>query len=159
MLNMSFDLDGPSEELRRAIRYATDRGVICVGSAGNDGAEAVVYPAGLKRVIGVASTTLDDTLASFSNYGDSVDLAAPGVDLLTGYPGERYASASGTSFSAGLVSGAAALLAGQRPSLDQEGASAAFASSVFVSRQLGGGRIDIRAALSALVRDSGPGRR
>ena len=154
VVNMSFDLDSASPEVRRAVKYASDRGVICVGAAGNDGSDAPVYPAALGRVLGVAATTLDDALAPFSNYGASVDLAAPGVDLLTAFPDERYATASGTSFSAALVSGAVAVLAGERPDLDYTTAAAAVAHSVFVSRQLGGGRLDLPAALDALDGDS-----
>jgi subtilisin family serine protease len=155
VLNMSFELDRPSAEVRRAIRYATAQGVVCVGSAGNEGSDALVLPAELPEVIGVASTTLDDTLAPFSNYGYRVDLAAPGVDLLTAFPGNRYASASGTSFSAALVSGGVAVLAGKEPGLDHDDAARAVANSVFVSPELGGGRLDLPAALRSL----GGGRR
>lgn len=158
VINMSFDLDGPSEAIRRAVRYAAERGVICVSSAGNDGVEALLYPAGLRRVFGVASTTLEDTRAPFSNYGERlVDVAAPGVDLITPYPGGHYASASGTSFSAGLVSGAVAILAGLKPGLDYGEARVAFDRSVFISPDMGEGRIDILAAVNGL--DLGVGKR
>jgi len=151
VINMSFDLDRPSEAIRRAVEYAAGRGVICVSSVGNEGMEARIYPAGLKRVLGVASTTIEDTRAAFSNYGDRVvSVAAPGVDLITAYPGGHYAAASGTSFSAGLVSGAVAILAGLNPDLDYRKASDAFDFSVFISPELGKGRIDIPAAVSAL---------
>ena len=151
VINMSFDLDRPSEAIRRAVEYAAGRGVICVSSVGNDGMETLIYPAGLKRVLGVASTTIEDTRAPFSNYGDRlVAVAAPGVDLITAYPGGHYAAASGTSFSAGLVSGAVAILAGLNPDLDYRKASDAFNLSVFISPDLGKGRIDIPAAVSAL---------
>ena len=161
VINMSFDLDRPSEAIRRAVEYAAARGVICVSSVGNEGMEARIYPAGLKRVLGVASTTIEDTRAPFSNYGDRVvSVAAPGVDLITAYPGGHYAAASGTSFSAGLVSGAVAILAGLNPDLDYRKASDAFDLSVFISPELGKGRIDIPAAVSALdLRVGGRGRR
>jgi len=151
VINMSFALDRASGAVRSAIQYATNRGVICVGSAGNEGREAIVYPAALRRVIGVASTTLEDTRAPFSNYGERlVEVAAPGEDLITAYPGGHYAAASGTSFSSGLVSGAAAVLAGLKPNLNHREASDAFENSVFISRELGNGRIDIPAAVSGL---------
>lgn len=151
VINMSFDLDRASDAVRRAIQYATNRGVICVGSAGNEGREAVVYPAALRRVIGVASTTLEDARALFSNYGERlVEVAAPGEDLITAYPGGHYAAASGTSFSAGLVSGAAAILAGLKLNLNHKEASDAFENSVFISPELGNGRIDIPAAVRGL---------
>jgi subtilisin family serine protease len=106
----------------------------------------------------VASTTLEDTRAPFSNYGERlVDVAAPGVDLITPYPGGHYAAASGTSFSAGLVSGAVAILAGLKPGLDYGEARDAFDRSVFISPDMGEGRIDILAAVSGL--DLGVGKR
>jgi subtilisin family serine protease len=156
VINMSFDLDSPSEAIRRAVQYAAARGVICVSSAGNDGVETLIYPAGLKRVFGVASTTLEDTRAPFSNYGERlVDVAAPGVELITAFPGGNYAAASGTSFSAGLVSGAVAILAGLKPDLSYGEASDAFDRSVFISPDLGKGRIDIPEAVSALDLNGG----
>ena len=72
------------------------RGSICVAAAGNDGASVLVYPAAFPETIGVASTDLDDFVASFSNYGnDLVKLAAPGVAVITTYPGGGWAAASG----------------------------------------------------------------
>lgn len=158
VINMSFSLDQASGAVRSAIQYATNTGVICVSSAGNEGREAVIYPAALKRVIGVASTTLEDARAPFSNYGERlVEVAAPGESLITAYPGGHYAAASGTSFSAGLVSGAAAILAGLKSTLNYREASDAFENSVFISQELGNGRIDIPAAVRGLDK-SGAGR-
>ena len=112
VINLSFSIDGESDELERAIDYAVRRGSICVAAAGNDGASVLVYPAAIPEAIGVASTDLDDFVAPFSNYGnDLVKLAAPGVALITTYPGGGWAAASGTSFSTPWVSGGIALLA------------------------------------------------
>jgi len=112
VINMSFEIAQISDELVRAINYATRKGVICVASAGNDGERTMVYPAGLSGVIGVASVSQDNEASSFSNYGeDLVTVAAPGEALVTTYFGSSYAAVWGTSFSAGLVSGAVAVLA------------------------------------------------
>jgi hypothetical protein len=111
VINMSFSLSQFSPALLRAVNYAAQRGVICVASVGNNGDDALVYPAALGNAIGVASTTDTDERASFSNYGtDLVRLSAPGEGIITTYPGSTYAAVWGTSFSAGLVSGAAAVL-------------------------------------------------
>jgi subtilisin family serine protease len=148
VINMSLASD--SREVKRAIQYATNRGVICVAAAGNDGKRTLVFPAALSRVLGVASTTLDDVRAPFSNYGAQlVSVAAPGEDILTTYPGGLYAIVSGTSFSTAFVSGAAAILAGARPGMDYSDAEDAFRYSVFLGRDLGYGRIDIPSALAA----------
>jgi len=111
VINMSFSLDAPSVELQGALDYAYSKGVICIASAGNSGKPAMVYPAGFKLVEGVGSTDDKDRRSGFSNYGDTlVDLAAPGANLLTTYPGGNWALVSGTSFSTALVSGGAALV-------------------------------------------------
>jgi subtilisin family serine protease len=112
VINMSFEIEQISDELVRAINYASRNGVICVASTGNDGERTMVYPAGLSGVIGVASVSQDNKASSFTNYGeDLVTVAAPGEALVTTYFGSSYAAVWGTSFSAALVSGAVADLA------------------------------------------------
>lgn len=151
VINMSFSM-GRSPQIRRAVRYAAKRGVICVGSAGNQGLETVVYPAGLKRVVGVAATTDLDERADFSNYGEKlVTVTAPGENLVTVFPGGHYALVSGTSFSAALASGAAAVLAGVDPDMRTRAAFKAFETSQFISEELGYGRIDLPAAVTELL--------
>jgi subtilisin family serine protease len=111
VINMSFNYTSYSQELAKAVDYATDHGVICVAAAGNSGEQATVYPAALKNVIDVASTSDDDTPSTFSNYGaPPVWLAAPGEGVMTTYPFNTYAAGWGTSFSTPFVSGATALL-------------------------------------------------
>jgi subtilisin family serine protease len=125
----------------RAVAYAHGKGMLVVAAAGNDGAEVGAYaPAGLDHVLTVAATGPDDERAAFSNWGAAIDVAAPGVDVLslrarhtdlmlgslgTDYEpgsavvgeGRRYYHASGTSFSAPLVAGVASLLWSGDPSL------------------------------------------
>ncbi len=116
VINMSFSMDQGSRELRNAIRYAREHGVVCVAAAGNDGEPAQVYPAMLPATVGVAATTLDDELSEFSNYGSAlVDLAAPGSGIVTTYPGGVFAAGWGTSFSAPFVAGTAALIRDSYP--------------------------------------------
>lgn len=152
VINMSFSLPQANEELQRAIDYATARGVVAVASAGNTGNDAIVYPAALPNVIGVASTTADDTRSSFSNYGTAlVTLAAPGDALITTFPGGNYAGVWGTSFSAALVSGGAALLEQVNPVVDQGLATEALSQAEPLTPELGAGRLDLYRALSYLV--------
>jgi subtilisin family serine protease len=111
VINMSFNYSSYSQELANAVNYATANGVICVAAAGNSGQQATVYPAALKGVIDVASTSNSDTPSTFSNYGaPPVWLAAPGEGVMTTYPFGTYAAGWGTSFSTPLVSGTSALL-------------------------------------------------
>ena len=155
VVNMSFDFPKFSQELKRAIDYATDRGVVAVASAGNDGDNVAVYPAGLRDVIGVASTSNDDALSSFSNYGQpDVWVAAPGEGLITTYPFGTYAAGWGTSFSAPLVAGTVALLRDVSPSIAQQSASQAIAHAETVSCSdsagaCGYGRLDVYQAVAA----------
>jgi subtilisin family serine protease len=150
ILNMSFDLTTNSPELAHAITIATNNGIVCVASVGNDGQAIVVYPAGYSNVIGVASTADDDTLSSFSNYGQPpVWLGAPGEGIITTYPYGTYAAGWGTSFSTPFVSGAAALLRDIDASLSQSSAAQAFTNSIYISPPLGYGRLDIHQAAAA----------
>jgi len=113
IINMSFGLPNISDALMKAINYANRKGVICIASAGNDGLTALVYPAAFGNVIGVASVNSQNQPSSFTNRGpDLVLIAAPGESLVTTFPGDQYAVASGTSFSAPLVAGAASLMLG-----------------------------------------------
>jgi len=120
VINMSFSVEAASGELTQAIDYATQHGVICLGSVGNSGRSALVFPAAFRNVLGIASTTNTDQRSIFSNFGDHlVRFAAPGEALVTLYPGQRYASVSGTSFSTALASGASSLMAQLEPAADQ----------------------------------------
>ncbi|HEX4426357.1 MAG TPA: S8 family serine peptidase [Terriglobales bacterium] len=114
VINMSFNYTTYSQELANAVNYANANGVICVAAAGNSGVQATVYPAALKGVIDVASTSNNDTPSSFSNYGaPPVWLSAPGEGVMTTYPFGTYAAGWGTSFSTPMVSGTAALMLSQ----------------------------------------------
>jgi hypothetical protein len=155
VINMSFSMTERSREIERALGYAHSRGVLMVSSVGNAGRLTSVFPASSSKVLGVASTTNEDKRSGFSNYGsDSVTLAAPGEGLITTYPGGHYAAAWGTSFSAGLVSGGAALLS--RAALDEQSAYAdadeaesALRHARRLTNDLGKGRLDMVKAIDA----------
>ncbi len=150
VLNMSFDFTSYSQELANATNYAVRKGAVCIASVGNDGQNMVVYPAGLSSVIGVASTANDDTLSSFSNYGQPpVWLGAPGEGIITTYPYGTYAAGWGTSFSTPFVSGTVALLRGVDTSLNQTSAAQAVSHAVYISPALGYGRLDISQAITS----------
>lgn len=111
VINMSFNYSSYSQQLANAVNYATANGVICVAAAGNSGQQVNVYPAALKGVIDVASTSDNDAPSTFSNYGSPpVWLAAPGEGVMTTYPFGTYAAGWGTSFSTPMVSGTVALM-------------------------------------------------
>jgi subtilisin family serine protease len=110
VINMSFGTKDNTKVMQDAITFAQKQGVILVASAGNDNTSTPQYPAAYPGVITVAATTLTDQKASFSNFGSVVVVDAPGVDIISAYPGGGYATASGTSFSAPEVAGEIALI-------------------------------------------------
>jgi hypothetical protein len=154
VINMSFDMKSSSVELQKALDYANQQGLICAASAGNDGMQEIVYPAALQSdVMGVASTTNQDTRSSFSNYGNAIVwVAAPGESIVSTYPYNTYAAGWGTSFSAPFVSGGAALLHNLKPAVGQAGAAAAVANAVPLDPTWGlnNGRLDLLMTLGSL---------
>lgn len=114
--NNSWGGGGASTALSNAIQRAQAAGHIFVAAAGNDASnnDAVgSFPANyaFDNVVSVAATDRNDRLASFSNYGaTTVDLAAPGVSILSTTPNNAYATYSGTSMATPHVAGAMALV-------------------------------------------------
>jgi subtilisin family serine protease len=110
IINMSIGSRSPDSSLESALNAASRAGIIIICSAGNDGHDGVDYPAKYPMTIAVASTDSAGNIAKDSAVGDEVDLAAPGVAILSTYPGNRYAYSSGTSMAAPYVTGIAALI-------------------------------------------------
>lgn len=98
-----------------ATMYAQSRGVLVVAAVGNGGDATLNYPAACPGVVGVSATDTHGDFAWFSSFGRDVALAAPGLDITSVMNSGGYGSGSGTSFSAPLVSGVAALLIAQHP--------------------------------------------
>ncbi len=159
VVNMSFDLSSSSSALSRAVSYANKANVVLVAAAGNENTSARVYPAAFSgSVVGVASTTDWDKRSSFSNYGSNdVWIAAPGEYVISTYPGGTYASSSGTSFSAPLVAGTAALLYNAKAGLNQSSASSALSHARLLTPDLNHGRLDVYQAISAWENSSSSG--
>ncbi|PYT39439.1 MAG: hypothetical protein DMG47_21590 [Acidobacteria bacterium] len=157
VVNMSFDLTSSSPSLNKAVSYANKAGVVLVAAAGNENTNAPVYPAAISgSVVGIASTTDWDARSSFSNYGSyDVWIAAPGEFVISTYPGGTYASSSGTSFSAPLAAGTAALMLNAKSSLNQSQAASALSHAVQLTPDLNHGRLDAYQAISAWVNSSG----
>jgi thermitase len=110
VINVSIEIIGPSPELENAINYAWSQGAIIIAAAGNEGSQSPVYPAYYENCLAVAATRQDNSLAPLSNYGDWVNVTAPGFNIYSTLPDSDYGYKSGTSFASAYVSGLAALL-------------------------------------------------
>jgi thermitase len=119
VINMSLGGYSASSTVQDAVNYAWGKGVVLVAAAGNDNTTSKLYPAAYDNVIAVAATDRNDRKASFSNYGDWVDIGAPGASILSTTPdhrsriwgrGVKYAYGSGTSMATPFVAGVAGLV-------------------------------------------------
>ncbi|CAH0211345.1 S8 family serine peptidase [Peribacillus sp. Bi134] len=122
IINMSLGDTSYSEALNKAVQEAYKKGVLIVAAAGNEGdmGKSVqrVYPAAFSHVISVAATNSSDKRPSYSNYHSTVDIAAPGDDILSTLPYGKYGWMSGTSMATPMVAGVAALIWSHEPKLN-----------------------------------------
>jgi len=115
VINLS--LGGPygSDTLQEALRYAVSKGALPVCAAGNSATAAPSYPAAYPECVSVVATDRADGRASFSNYGPTVDISAPGVQIWSTTLGDQYQAWDGTSMAAPNVAGVAALIFAAHP--------------------------------------------
>ncbi len=110
LINISMGSFGDSVIVRNAIQYAIDRGALIVAAAGNNGMDQVYYPAANKGVIAVGAVDALGNHLDFSNYGNEIDIAAPGYALNAAWTNNQAVSVSGTSFSTPIIVGTLAAI-------------------------------------------------
>ncbi|MFF9512032.1 type VII secretion-associated serine protease mycosin [Streptomyces sp. NPDC014724] len=121
VINISQDTTKPltqTSALGRAVARALAKNIVVVASAGNDGMDGklkLTYPAAFDGVLAVASSDRNNERAPFSQAGEFVGVAAPGVDIVSTVPGNGQCTDNGTSFSAPYVAGVAALMRAKYP--------------------------------------------
>jgi subtilisin family serine protease len=148
---MAFSAPDFSQNLQDAIDFAWSKGVVVVAAVGNNAVGTPTFPAGDRGVMGVAATDQNDTLAWFSNSGQAVFIAAPGVEIQTIDINGDYIVVSGTSTSAAYVAGLAAFMKAVDPTLTNGvivGRIARNADPAGTQEETGNGRINIPRALA-----------
>ena len=120
VINLSLGGTGESIVLKNAVDYARAQGSLVVAAVGNEGVSGVSYPAKFDHVIGVTSVDANGRQSSFANYGEGVDIAAPGVGVFTAWEDEALVSFSGTSSATAFISGALASEISRNPNLSSD---------------------------------------
>jgi len=120
VINMSFGDVVVSAFLKDVIQYAHSQDAVLVASSGNSGTNELHFPSGFAETISVGASDSLDALASFSSWGQTLDLTAPGQDILSTKIGGEYNYSNGTSFSAPMVSAAAAFVLSNNPNFSNE---------------------------------------
>jgi thermitase len=110
VLNISLGTTAESRMLARAVEYAIAKNVVVVAAAGNEQASQLAYPAAYEGVISVAAIDANGRQAYFSNSGEGLFIAAPGVGIISPYNDNKTVIGSGTSQAAAIVSGAVSAL-------------------------------------------------
>jgi len=153
VINMSLGNYAQADFLHDAIKYAYERGVVIVAASGNDNTDRPGYPAAYPEVLAVAATDPDEARAEYSNYGDYIDVAAPGSSIPSTYPGSRYAALSGTSMASPHVAALASLVRAANPGLSNQEVMDVLRSSAKdlgtsgKDIEFGYGQIDVMSAL------------
>ncbi len=160
VISMSWGGGSYSRTYQNVFNVAYSKGIVCVAAAGNEDTDLSHYPSAYNHVISVGATDRYDIRASFSNYGSTVDVMAPGVNIFSSLAGlnDSYGYLSGTSMACPLVAGLSALMLMQDDHLKADELEACLKSSCdnidaqnseYIG-EIGAGRINAYNALSCL---------
>ncbi|MFD1514961.1 S8 family serine peptidase [Halomarina rubra] len=160
VINLSLGGGGYTNTMKNAVGYATNNGSLVVAAAGNDGQGSVSYPAAYSECLAVSALDPDESLASYSNYGSDIELAAPGTNVLSTWTDDGYNSISGTSMATPVVAGVAGLTLAAHDLTNSELRSHLKATAVDVglpADQQGSGRVDAGNAVTTTPGSGGGG--
>ncbi len=157
IINMSFGDAIYSEVLKDVIEYAYSQGIVLIGSSGNSASDLPHYPSGYNEVISVGAIQENNVLSSFSNFGSTIDLVAPGSLIFTTSLDNTYKKVNGTSASTPFVSGSAAILLSIKNDISNEEVKQILKSTAIDLGEegwdikYGAGRLDLLKAIQLLV--------
>lgn len=159
IVNMSLSSSIENQTFRDMIQGARKAGITMVCAAGNrgPGSNSIGYPAKYVECIAVAAIDDEDKIANFSSRGREIAIVAPGVDILSTWPGRKYRKSTGTSMAAPHVTGAVALLLEADPSLSPSDIKSILQASAdpldgVNADQQGAGVLNVSRALSKIAR-------
>jgi len=163
VINLSLGGTSASSLLQEALQYARANGALPVAAAHNDGEESVRYPAAYPESVAISALDESGDFASYSNYGDPIDLTAPGSSVLstyptdtdTGEPGDDYVNFWGTSMATPVVAGVAGLVLSYDGTLSVGELETVLTSTAvdvgLPENKQGHGRVDAEAALDDVI--------
>jgi subtilisin family serine protease len=153
VINMSLGGGGYNPSFDEAVETAVNSGTIVVAASGNEYQSSISYPAAYESVIAVGSVTSDKTRSPFSNYGEGLELMAPGSNIYSTVPNNGYDTLSGTSMASPHVAGVAGLLRAANPNATVSEVRAAMndtAESVGDPFEYGNGIVDAYGAVQQI---------
>jgi subtilisin family serine protease len=171
VISISLGSTNPDAYLRQAIAYAISKGSIVVAAAGNDGCDCMSYPARYEEVVAVGASNDQDVPTSFSSWGESLDVLAPGINMVSSnwtsanQTGAYASGIAGTSFSAPLVAGLLTKARSHQPQASSSQLIAALTeqtnrltlpSTMSRTSSLGYGRADAVAVLNRVLIPNSP---
>ncbi len=161
VINMSLGFLGAKgyydKLLETAINSAANKGVVTVCSAGNENSGAQHYPSDFEACIAVMATDSNDKRASYSNYGDTKDISAPGTSIYSTLPNGKYGAMSGTSMASPVIAAVVALMLVKNPKLTvDEVKNILFNTAVDLGTKgkdiyYGWGRVNAKAAIERVI--------
>jgi serine protease len=160
VINLSLGGGGYTNTMKNAVDYATTNGSLVVAAAGNDSGQPVSYPAAYSECLAVSALDPDESLASYSNVGSEIELAAPGTNVLSTWTDDGYETISGTSMATPVVAGVAGLTLAAHDLTNSELRSHLKATAVDVglsSSEQGSGRVDAGNAVTTTPGSGGGG--
>jgi len=161
VISMSFGGGGGGSTIQNIFTLAFERGILCLSSSGNSNTDLEFYPAAYKHVYSVSSTAPDRRKSGFSNYGEWIDISAPGTNILSTVAGSTasYTNFSGTSMACPNAAGLAGFLYGYHPNVTIHDvldcmlstADDLDATNPGFEGLMGAGQINARAAIECLI--------